>query len=130
MTNDMNLIVRCEASTASDITNSFNNKGNGTQDFTNTTVIIINGEWSYCSMFNLQAVHWFVTYSDTRFSELSFPKGKAKMAKPPEPPPAEAGDGVDPEGLAGARWQKSDVVVEGDRRYKGVRKRKWKWNNH
>ncbi|CAJ1976929.1 unnamed protein product, partial [Sphenostylis stenocarpa] len=58
-------VGRCEASRASDITNSFNNKGNGTQDFTNTTIIIINGGWSCCSMFNLQAVRWFVTYSGT-----------------------------------------------------------------
>jgi len=47
---------RSEASRVGGIRSSFNNKGNGTQDFSNSTIIIVNGGWKRNPILNLQQV--------------------------------------------------------------------------
>jgi len=39
------MCTRSEARRVGGVTSSFNNKGDGKQDFSNSTIIIVNGGW-------------------------------------------------------------------------------------
>ncbi|KAK7357198.1 hypothetical protein VNO80_16481 [Phaseolus coccineus] len=64
---------RCEGSRVGGIRNSFNNKGDGTQDFSNSTIIIIDEGWRLNPILNLQL----------ELPKLELPKLEALQLFPP-----------------------------------------------